>query len=175
MWICDCIIKAWIYALNDCFSVWVNDEWINSACLILISTVLTYLQLANVLLTDGTAKVADFGYAREIGISIFFISSIENNKSIQVSFCGSPAMLLLIPSLIFSMAPELIENAKCSTKVDVYSFGCVLYEIILEKHCYFDMDLKGVTVVYFLSFYCIVLSACSWGIKTHNCTGNASR
>ena len=39
------------------------------------------------------------------------------------------------------MAPELIENAKCSTKVDVYSFGCVLYEIILGEHCYFDMEL----------------------------------
>ncbi|KAK8818968.1 hypothetical protein WA538_001548 [Blastocystis sp. DL] len=40
------------------------------------------VKLANVLLTNGTAKLADFGYAREI----------ENNKSIQVSFCGSPAM-----------------------------------------------------------------------------------
>ena len=53
------------------------------------------------------------------------------------------------------MAPELIENAKCSTKVDVYSFGCVLYEIILEKHCYFDLNLKGVAVCLYilLSFF----------------------
>ena len=31
------------------------------------------------------------------------------------------------------MAPELIENAKCSTKVDVYSFGCVLYEMLTGR------------------------------------------
>ena len=60
------------------------------------------------------------------------------------------------------MAPELIENAKCSTKVDVYSFGCVLYEIILEKHCYYDMNLKGVAVrlysYFHLQFYQRVLA-----------------
>ena len=80
------------------------------------------IKLANVLLTDGIAKVADFGYAREI----------EDNKSIEVSFCGSPAI----------MAPELIETAKCSTKVDVYSFGCVVYEVIGERQCYDDMKFK---------------------------------
>ena len=51
------------------------------------------------------------------------------------------------------MAPELIENAKCSTKVDVYSFGCVLYEIILEKHCYYDFNLKGVAVLLYFYFH----------------------
>lgn len=40
------------------------------------------IKMANVLITNNCAKVADFGYAREI----------ENNKSIEVSFCGSPAM-----------------------------------------------------------------------------------
>ena len=40
------------------------------------------------------------------------------------------------------MAPELIETAKCSTKVDVYSFGCVVYEIIGERQCYDDMKFK---------------------------------
>lgn len=42
-----------------------------------------------------------------------------------------------------SMAPELIDNAKCSTKVDVYSFGCVLYELIGEKQCYYDMKSRS--------------------------------
>ena len=41
------------------------------------------------------------------------------------------------------MAPELIDNAKCSTKVDVYSFGCVLYELIGEKQCYYDTKIRG--------------------------------
>lgn len=41
------------------------------------------------------------------------------------------------------MAPELISSAKCSTKVDVYSFGCVLYELIGEKQCYYDIKIHG--------------------------------
>ena len=81
------------------------------------------IKLANVLMKDDVAKIADFGFAREI----------ENNKSIEVSFCGSPAI----------MAPELISNAKCSTKVDVYSFGCVVYEIITERLCYSEMKFHG--------------------------------
>ncbi|KAM7456977.1 hypothetical protein BLSTO_02262 [Blastocystis sp. subtype 1] len=81
------------------------------------------IKMANVLVTNNRAKVADFGYAREI----------ENNKSIEVSFCGSPAI----------MAPELIDSAKCSTKVDVYSFGCVLYELIGEKQCYYDTKIRS--------------------------------
>ena len=42
-----------------------------------------------------------------------------------------------------SMAPELIDSAKCSTKVDVYSFGCVLYELIGEKQCYYDTKIRS--------------------------------
>lgn len=76
--------------------------------------------------------MADFGYAREI----------EGNKSIEVSFCGSPAMYGFTYTVTISMAPELIDTAKCSTKVDVYSFGCVAYEIIGERQCYDDMEFK---------------------------------
>jgi protein tyrosine kinase len=70
------------------------------------------------------------------------------------------------------MAPELIENAKCSTKVDVYSFGCVLYEIILGEHCYFDMELKGVAVM--LGDRChLVLSEGPTGNAADDRAGNA--
>ena len=41
------------------------------------------------------------------------------------------------------MAPELINSAKCSTKVDVYSLGCVVYEIIAEQLCYTGMKFAG--------------------------------
>ena len=40
------------------------------------------IKLANVLMTKGRAKLADFGFARVI----------DNNESIVISFCGSPAM-----------------------------------------------------------------------------------
>ena len=46
------------------------------------NTVHRDIKLGNIVITNNRAKVGDFGYAREI----------ENNKSIEVSFCGSPAM-----------------------------------------------------------------------------------
>lgn len=48
--------------------------------------------------------------------------------------------------MIRRMAPELIDNAKCSTKVDVYSFGCILYEIITGNHCYDEYHMKVMMV-----------------------------
>lgn len=73
-----------------------------------------------------------------------------------------------------SMAPELIENAKCSTKVDVYSFGCVLYEIILGEHCYFDMDLKGVAVMMKSDSHLVLPEGPSGNAADHR-AGNARR
>lgn len=65
----------------------------------------------------------------------------------EVSTCGTPMMYeFVVIWLMISMAPELLENAKCSTKVDVYSFGCVMYEVIGEKRCY-DTHLSGKEVI----------------------------
>lgn len=36
------------------------------------------------------------------------------------------------------MAPELITGQKVTNTVDVYSFGCIINEIMSEKTCYFD-------------------------------------
>lgn len=46
-----------------------------------------------------------------------------------------------------SMAPELIMQQKAANKVDVYSFGCILNEIISEKVCYSDIKIRNATDV----------------------------
>ena len=81
------------------------------------------------------------------------------------------------------IAPEMIDSAKCSTKVDVYSFGCILYEIILEKHCYYDRNMKSLTVrVSFIPFdlsiqsvLFLATSTCVGWTETNASTRNAFR
>ena len=42
------------------------------------------------------------------------------------------------------MAPELASGVRVTSTLDVYSFGCVVNEVISEKRCYFDYDLSRV-------------------------------
>lgn len=67
------------------------------------------LKSANILLTSSaTAKIADVGLAQVCQIA------------------KAPGTL----STFAYMAPELIEDHACDEKVDIYSFGVVLWEIV---------------------------------------------
>ncbi|KAM7453757.1 hypothetical protein BLSTO_05491 [Blastocystis sp. subtype 1] len=44
-----------------------------------------------------------------------------------------------------SMAPELIMGKRVTNKVDVYSFGCIVNEIITEMMCYSDITIRNQT------------------------------
>lgn len=46
-----------------------------------------------------------------------------------------------------SMAPELILNQRVTNVVDVYSFGCIVNEIISEKTCYWDYKVRTQALV----------------------------
>ena len=49
--------------------------------------------------------------------------------------------------LMNSMAPELIMGKRVTNKVDVYSFGCIVNEIITERMCYSDITIRNQTDV----------------------------
>ena len=40
--------------------------------------------------------------------------------------------------IISSIAPELISGERVTNLIDVYSFGCIVNEIMSEKPCYHD-------------------------------------
>lgn len=46
-----------------------------------------------------------------------------------------------------SMAPELIMGKKATKNLDVYSFGCIVNEIITERMCYSDIHIRNQTDV----------------------------
>jgi len=57
-------------------------------------------------------KVADFGYARHI-----------DPTDLAQTTCGSPLY----------MAPEILESQKYNAKADLWSVGCILYEMVIGR------------------------------------------
>ncbi|MEW2524125.1 tetratricopeptide repeat protein [Streptomyces sp. NPDC047071] len=83
------------------------------------------LKPANIMrLRDGTVKICDFGIAR-LGADIGFTSRLTNTNIAM----GTPHY----------MSPEQISGAEVDQRSDLYSFGCVLYELATGAPP-FDLD-----------------------------------
>lgn len=83
------------------------------------------LKPANImLLTDGTVKICDFGIAR-LGRDVTFTSRLTGTGIAM----GTPHY----------MSPEQISGDQVDRRSDLYSFGCVLYEIVTGAPP-FDLD-----------------------------------
>lgn len=68
-------------------------------------------------------KISDFGTSRE-----------WNEISTRMSFAGTVAW----------MAPEIIRNEPCSEKVDIWSYGVVLWELLSGEIPYKDVDSSAI-------------------------------
>lgn len=70
---------------------------------------------ANILIHDGNAKIADFGFAR-------FTDDI-NEKAFMTEGIGTPLY----------MAPEIFNKSSYNSKCDVWSLGILFYELLYGK------------------------------------------
>ncbi|KAI2804837.1 hypothetical protein BLOT_003825 [Blomia tropicalis] len=82
------------------------------------------LKSPNVLISNNyTLKISDFGTCKQ-----------WNDRSTKMSFAGTVAW----------MAPEIIRNELCSEKVDIWSFGVVLWELLNCEIPYRDVDSSAI-------------------------------
>ncbi|XP_058790760.1 mitogen-activated protein kinase kinase kinase 13 isoform X2 [Phymastichus coffea] len=82
------------------------------------------LKSPNVLIgREEVVKISDFGTSRE-----------WNEKSTKMTFAGTVAW----------MAPEIIRNEPCSEKVDIWSYGVVLWELLSGEVPYKDVDSSAI-------------------------------
>lgn len=86
------------------------------------------LKSLNLLINDANVlKICDFGNSK-------FIKDLESCNSMA----GTPGW----------MAPEVIRNEKCSEKIDVWSFGVVLWELLFCQKPYKNLQLDNSAINY---------------------------
>jgi serine/threonine protein kinase len=100
------------------------------------------LKPANVMLTKAGAKLMDFGLAkpqRQIAsqaIGPFTPSTPTMNLA---SLTSAPSPLTQKGSIVGTfqyMAPELLQGSEAGARSDLFSFGCVLYEMITGRRAF---------------------------------------
>eukprot|EP00079_Xenopus_tropicalis_P009541 XP_002933706.2 PREDICTED: serine/threonine-protein kinase Nek11-like [Xenopus tropicalis] len=74
------------------------------------------LKSKNIFLKNGTVKIGDFGVSRILSMP----------SDMATTFTGTPHY----------MSPEVLEHYGYNAKSDIWSLGCILYEICALRHAY---------------------------------------
>uniref|UniRef100_W8AXP7 Mitogen-activated protein kinase kinase kinase n=1 Tax=Ceratitis capitata TaxID=7213 RepID=W8AXP7_CERCA len=93
-----------------------------------------YLHSHKIIHRDLKSPNILIGHEEIVKISDFGTSKEWNEKSTKMSFAGTVAW----------MAPEVIRNEPCSEKVDIWSYGVVLWEMLTCEIPYKDVDSSAI-------------------------------
>ena len=75
------------------------------------------------LMSDGSIKLGDFGIAKVL----------QNTMQLAQSQIGTP----------YYLSPEICENKKYNSKTDIWSLGCLLYEMCTFSHPFDGRDMRS--------------------------------
>ena len=98
------------------------------------------LKPGNVMLTQGGAKLMDFGLAKPLGLQ----TAATGSGTVPPSFTAAPTLsgpspltpLTTAGSVVGTiqyMSPEQIEGKEADARSDIFAFGAVLYEMVTGK------------------------------------------
>src|SRR6516165_4737909 len=96
------------------------------------------LKPGNVMLTAGGAKLLDFGLAKTtpaLSGSVAAVSGITpSTPTMTIAELSSPAKPLTRQGTVVGtfqyMAPEVLQGSEADARSDIFSLGCVLYEMV---------------------------------------------
>jgi len=101
------------------------------------------LKPGNIMLTKSGAKLMDFGLAKST--SVFQAKSAESSltpstPTMNMSVLSAPAGPLTQQGTVVGtfqyMAPEVLQGQSADARSDIFSFGCVLYEMITGRRAF---------------------------------------
>ena len=92
----------------------------------------------NIMLTKSGAKLLDFGLAKAAVAPT--VVDLSNSPTASHEICDDPNTQLTAQGAIVGtfqyMAPEQVRNESVDTRADIFSFGCVLYEMATGERAF---------------------------------------
>ena len=102
------------------------------------------LKPANVMLTKAGAKLMDFGLAKSAvvagAVSAVAGSATPSTPTLSIATLSQPAEPLTqrgsVLGTVQYMAPEVLRGNEADARSDIFSFGCVLYEMVTGQRAF---------------------------------------